>query len=476
MRVTSWSKALACVLLLTGCASSAPLMLPRVGSGTTCITPAPEADLLIGIALSGGGSRAAVFGAAGLEALGRLRAPGGGSLLEETRYLSSVSGGSVAGAYYASHKPPKEVPVLTPQGDYTREYQAFFKLYSEQLSQNIEGALIRRQLGSFRWLNSALAARSLQEVLQEKLLGDTTLGALSARQARGDIPAMMFNASLFNDGRRMIMTTLPQDVARYDVSRGPEAGRGRPEPHRGIRAPDAEDVGGAHGGDSARPARRSVPPPGGRGRGGLGVLPAPGRSHHLPGPGGAHLLACGGRRAVRERGRRDAGVRVPEEAAGGQGQAGAHHLARQLVPVRGRGAAPWPAVHAFLDPHLRLQPDPGHHGAASLRLQPPVHSLLAAGWCGPGPQHLPDHVSGPHRPAVAGRPERSPRACRSQEPPLQTPLQITERLAEIPTRLKIFSECDRQLLVTSANKVVAQAREEIEAFLAGQPFPERTAR
>jgi predicted acylesterase/phospholipase RssA len=131
MSVASWSKALACMLVLTGCASATPLMLLRAGTGTTCITPAPEAELLIGIALSGGGSRAAVFGAAGLEALGRLRAPGGDSLLEETRYLSSVSGGSVAGAYYASHKPPKEVPILTAQGEYTNEYQAFFKLYSE---------------------------------------------------------------------------------------------------------------------------------------------------------------------------------------------------------------------------------------------------------------------------------------------------------------------------------------------------------
>ena len=138
-------------------------------------------------------------------------------MLEETRYLSSVSGGSVAGAYYAGHKPPKEIPVLTPQGDYTNEYQAFFKQYRERLAQDFEGALIWRQLGSFRWLNSALAARSLQEVLQENLLGDITLGALSARQVRGDIPAFMFNAALFNDGRRLIMTTLPQDVARYDI-------------------------------------------------------------------------------------------------------------------------------------------------------------------------------------------------------------------------------------------------------------------
>ena len=217
MWVVSWPTALMCLLLLAGCASSAPIVLPRAGLHTACIAPAPDADLLIGIALSGGGSRAAVFGAAGLEALGRLRAPGGGSVLEETRYLSSVSGGSIAAAYYVDHKPPKEISVLTPQGDYTSEYQAFFSLYSERLAQNFEGALIRRQLSSFRWLDSALAARSLQEALQERLLGTTTLGVLSERLVRGDIPAFMFNAALFNDGRRPIMTTLPPDVARYDV-------------------------------------------------------------------------------------------------------------------------------------------------------------------------------------------------------------------------------------------------------------------
>src|SRR5262245_19914579 len=218
MRVAWWCRAaVVCLLLVTGCASARPVMLPRAGPGTTCIAPAPDSDLLVGIALSGGGSRAAVFGAAGLEALGRLRVQGGGCLLEQTLYISGVSGGSIAAAYYAGHKPGKEVPVLTTAGDYTNEYREFFARYNERLSQNFEGALIWRQLGSFRWLNSALAARSLQEVLQTRLLGDTTLGALSERQRRGDIPAFMFNASLFNDGRRMVMTTLPQDVARYDV-------------------------------------------------------------------------------------------------------------------------------------------------------------------------------------------------------------------------------------------------------------------
>ncbi|MGH8064488.1 MAG: hypothetical protein ACRERE_04475 [Candidatus Entotheonellia bacterium] len=85
-------------LVLTGCASAVAIRVPQAGPETTCVTPAPDREVLVGVALSGGGSRAALFGAAGLEALGRLRAPGGGSVLEQVAYLSSVSGGSVAAA------------------------------------------------------------------------------------------------------------------------------------------------------------------------------------------------------------------------------------------------------------------------------------------------------------------------------------------------------------------------------------------
>lgn len=47
-----------------------------------------------------------------------------------------------------------------------------------------------------------------------------------------------------------------------------------------------------------------------------------------------------------------------------------------------------------------------------------------------------------------------------------------ERIAEIPTRFKLKSECDRQLLITAAAKVVAQSKQEIQDFLAGRPMPE----
>src|SRR5688572_21721998 len=123
-------------LVLTGCASSVAFRVPQAGPDTVCVTPAPDRDVLVGVALSGGGSRAALFGAAGLEALGRLPVPGGGSVLEQVAYLSSVSGGSVAAAAYVSQKPPRETPVLTPEGALTDDYQTFFAEYQKKLSQD----------------------------------------------------------------------------------------------------------------------------------------------------------------------------------------------------------------------------------------------------------------------------------------------------------------------------------------------------
>ncbi len=64
-----------------------------------------------------------------------------------------------------------------------------------------------------------------------------------------------------------------------------------------------------------------------------------------------------------------------------------------------------------------------------------------------------------------------PEACRNAKPPLTSPEEVQERIAEIPTRLVLDSECDRQLLITAAAKVVAQNRRQIEDFLAGRPTP-----
>jgi hypothetical protein len=69
-----------------------------------------------------------------------------------------------------------------------------------------------------------------------------------------------------------------------------------------------------------------------------------------------------------------------------------------------------------------------------------------------------------------------PQVCREESPPLDSPTAVVERLAEIPTRFKLASECDRQLLMTAAAKVVAQNKQEIEDYLAGRRTQEGTTR
>ena len=58
-----------------------------------------------------------------------------------------------------------------------------------------------------------------------------------------------------------------------------------------------------------------------------------------------------------------------------------------------------------------------------------------------------------------------PPACKAEPEPLKTPVEVVERIAEIPTRLVIASECDRQLLAAAATKLVAEHRGEILDFL-----------
>jgi hypothetical protein len=60
-----------------------------------------------------------------------------------------------------------------------------------------------------------------------------------------------------------------------------------------------------------------------------------------------------------------------------------------------------------------------------------------------------------------------PPACRDDQG-LRSPAAVMERLAEIPTRLVLKSECDRQLLATAAAKVVSEHRQEILDFLEGR--------
>jgi len=182
-----------------------------------CLTPAPDREVLIGLAVSGGGSRAALFAAGAMEALGKIRiGPEQRSLLEQVSYISSVSGGSMASSYYVTRKPSKAVPMLTPDGVMTREYQEFFSRFKEDMKADIEGQLLRRQLFRNRWFNPAWTAWSLAEILDESFLGGMTFGELARREAQGDSPHLLVNTTLYNSGRRFVLSTLPRETLQYD--------------------------------------------------------------------------------------------------------------------------------------------------------------------------------------------------------------------------------------------------------------------
>lgn len=209
---------LSVAMLCFGCRATPVHTVQVTDVPALCITPARDQDVLVGLAVSGGGSRAALFAAGAFEAIGRLAiGPEKRSLLEQVSYISSVSGGSMASAYFALKKPPREVRVLNADGEMSDDYQRFFKNFKESMAKDYEGPLLWRQLAYFRWFNPSWTARSLAETLSEQYLGDTNFTELGQREARGDSPRLLVNTTLYNDGRRFLLSTLPRNDSQFDL-------------------------------------------------------------------------------------------------------------------------------------------------------------------------------------------------------------------------------------------------------------------
>jgi Patatin-like phospholipase len=472
IREATWPRAgvvLLAALVLTGCASAVAIRVPQAGPDTACVTPAPAREVLVGVALSGGGSRAALFGAAGLEGLARLRTPGGGSVLEQVTYLSSVSGGSVAAAYYASRKPPREIPVLTPEGALTPEYEAFFGESQQQLGQDFEGALLRRQLLSFRWLNSSLAARSLAEVMAERLLGPFTFADLARREARGDSPRLIINTTLYNSGRRLVLTTLPPEASRYDFYADLRASMTR----RGLTT-------------AFPPAflqrwekLLSITPRE------LGIDPCPIRlagavagSASFPPLVGPITFRVGEEEVYWHTG--DGGLYENQGIESllfvflKQLQ---ERTARRALILSFDSSFPFDVGERRLS--QRAQPFslwnydytriPGIMEQRASTYQALFFRSLQLEGVFPDDQTI-RIVFLRHTDAV-WKDDLSdlPADCRQETPPLESPATVVEHIAEISTRFWLASECDRQLLQVAAAKVVVQNQQEILTFLGGYP-------
>ena len=218
-RLSAWVVVGMVLFMLSGCVTSPVYTLsPPKPDQISCNHPMKPSDTLIGIAISGGGSRAALFGAAGLEALAKVQVgPPAHSLLEDISMISSVSGGSMATSYFAAVKPRKNVPILTASGELSAEYQTFFAQYKHTVNQDYENPLFWRNISRLRFFNPAWTATSLTEHLNAQFLNELTFKDVRERELSGEIPRLLINTTLYNDGSRLVFTTLPHEQTQYDL-------------------------------------------------------------------------------------------------------------------------------------------------------------------------------------------------------------------------------------------------------------------
>jgi predicted acylesterase/phospholipase RssA len=453
------------LLLLAGCASSHAYTVKPADGVLPCQTSIPERDVLLGVALSGGGSRAALFGAAGLEALAGVRTADGGSLVEKISHVSSVSGGSIAAAYYALKKPGREVSVLNGDGTVSDAYRSFFEQYRAAVSQNFETSLIWRQLLSFRWLNSALAARTLAEILQRRLFENARIQDLSMREKAGDSPGLIINTTLYNNGRRLALTGLPSEAFDYDFfveleravrQRGREmepapAMRERWKRLRPLTPLDIHmDV--CPGSVAAAVTASAAFPPL---VGPITLRVGEEEKYWHAGDGGLYenqgietLLLLYLKQLQVKRAKRALTVVFDSSYPFSVGE-------RRL------GLRSLPFTLLTFDfsriPSIMEERASTYQGLffRSLQLEgvfPDSRTITA--------------IALRHTDAKwAADLSDLPAACKAERRPLASPEAVRERIAEIPTALELRSECDRQLLVTAAAKLVAEHRDAILAFL-----------
>ena len=461
------------MLVLAGCASPRAFQVQRAPPGPLpCEVPLQQRDVLVGVAMSGGGSRAALFGASGLDALAGIQLADGKSVLEQVAYLSSVSGGSIAASYYVLKKPGRDTPVLAPDGTMTPAYRTFFDEYRHAVGQRIGPSVFWRQMSRFRWINPASGALSLHEILRERLLGDATMTDTARREGAGDSPGLIVNTTLYNNGRRFALTNQTSEVFQYDFFADLDAALAR----QGKSAP--------------------IPPPlRERWHTLLPMTPheihfdvcktllsaAVSASASFPPVIGPITFQVAGDPTFWHAG--DGGLYENQGA-----ESILFMFLKQLQVKKAKRAlilafdSSFPFAVGDVRLNHRSQPfglfsfDFGRIPSIMEERATTYRSLFfrTLQMQGVFPDERTVRLLILRHTDALWKPDLSelPAACRNENPALRSPADVRQRLAEIPTLLQIKSHCDSQLLTVAAAKVVAQNRDSILEFLSGAPAAE----
>ncbi len=157
------------------------------------------------VAVSGGGSRSAVWSAAVLNELYRqVKLSDGRSITDEIDYISSVSGGSVSSAYWCLNKPAEDTT-------HTSTYDAFFERFLTDMSSNIQGEFFSRPREWFRlFLTDEEKGIAFMEELDGSFYSDRTFDDLYKREKSGASPTLIVNGTEMDSGAKFLFTTLPR--------------------------------------------------------------------------------------------------------------------------------------------------------------------------------------------------------------------------------------------------------------------------
>lgn len=152
----------------------------------------------VGLALSGGGTRAALFGAAGMEALARR------GLLADVTHVSSVSGGGFPAAYMATH-PMRDCAWAPVTQDSAEDcFGAYFAPMHEALSRHYLNSIHFAQATTpWRLLQPSRRLTSLQEILaRPNFLNDANFANIT------DPRGYFFNAISYDTGQRFVFSNM----------------------------------------------------------------------------------------------------------------------------------------------------------------------------------------------------------------------------------------------------------------------------
>ncbi|MBN1881003.1 MAG: patatin-like phospholipase family protein [Deltaproteobacteria bacterium] len=163
-----------------------------------------DGDYFLAVAVSGGGSRSAVWSAAVFrELFEQVKLPDGRSILDEIDYISCVSGGSVSSAYYCLNKPDVDTT-------HEEEYKLFFEQYLKDMRSNIEAAVFYRPPNWYRvFLEPEEKAYFLKWHFEKKFYGTATFDDLYKRQVQGLCPTLIINTTHMDSGAKFLFSTIP---------------------------------------------------------------------------------------------------------------------------------------------------------------------------------------------------------------------------------------------------------------------------